>query len=99
MMSAPPGVTNPLAGVIATNPATSPDANPSAVGLPRWIHSTAIHARLATAAATCVTVKAETAWALAYRAEPPLKPNQPNQSKPAPRSVKTMLFGWKVCFR
>ena len=40
------------AGVTATKPATSPEANPKAVGLPRWAHSAAIQLRAAAAAAT-----------------------------------------------
>jgi hypothetical protein len=33
----------PQAGVMATSPATAAVAPPSAVGLPRWIHSIAAH--------------------------------------------------------
>ena len=68
----------------ATRPATRPDARPSAVGLPRCTHSASIQLRAAAAAATCVAVKAEPANRPAARALPPLKPNQPNQSRPAP---------------
>ncbi len=98
MMSAPTGDTNPLAGVMATSPATSPEANPRAVGLPRCSHSMTVHPRPAVAAAIWVTVNALTACPLANRADPPLNPNQPNHSRPAPSSVRIMLFGWKVCF-
>ena len=37
------------------------------------------------------------AEALLPRALPPLKPNQPNQSRPAPVRVSTMLLGCMAC--
>src|SRR5262249_20314275 len=91
------GETKPEAGVMATSPATSPDAKPRAVGLPLSPHSASIQLRAAAAAAICVTVKAEAASPLAARALPPLKPNQPNQSRPAPVNVRTMLLGCIAC--
>src|SRR5688500_9953635 len=91
------GKTNPEAGVTATRPATSPDAKPSAVGLPRWNHSAAVQDRDAAAAATCDAASADTARPLLAMALPPLNPNQPNHSRPAPSSVSTMLFGWLTC--
>ena len=48
---APPGLTKPQAGVIATSPATAAVAAPRAVGLPRWIHSIAAQERVAIEAA------------------------------------------------
>jgi hypothetical protein len=74
-----------------------PDASPNAVGLPRCSHSATIQLRPAAAAAACVAVKAEAACGLLPRALPPLKPNQPNQSRPAPSSVRTMLLGCMAC--
>src|SRR6516225_4058748 len=97
MQKPPQGVTKPDAGVTATSPATIPDANPSAVGLPRWSHSAAIQLRAAAAQATWDAVRADPARPLLARALPPLNPNQPNQSKPAPVSVNTMLLGWMAC--
>src|SRR5262249_48328917 len=98
MARAPSGLTKPDAGVTATNPATTPDASPRAVGLPRCSHSTSIQLRAADAAATWDAVSAEPANPLLARALPPLKPNQPNQSGLAPKSVSTMLFGWIACW-
>src|SRR5262245_30338722 len=97
MTIADSGATKPDAGVIATSPATRPVAKPSAVGLPRCHHSTSIHDSAAAAAATCVAVNADAARPLLPRALPPLKPNQPNHSRPAPSSVSTMLLGCIAC--
>src|SRR5262245_50288748 len=93
MTKAPTGFTKPEAGVTATSPATSPEANPRAVGLPLCHHSATTHERAAQAAAACVARKAEAAFAPLAVALPALNPNQPNQSSPAPSSVITMLLG------
>src|SRR5579864_8303556 len=53
-----PGPTNPEAGVIATSPATAPEANPSTLGLPLTSHSVNIHASAAAAAAIWVATMA-----------------------------------------
>src|ERR1051325_7862478 len=87
------GVTKPEAGVMATNPATAPDAAPSIVGLPFNIHSKNIHARVAAAAAVFVATKALTAKPLAATAEPALNPNQPTHSSEAPMTVSGRLCG------
>src|SRR5512143_2876856 len=87
------GPTNPDPGVMATRPATAPDATPRAVGLPRCAHSTAIHESAAAAVATWVTTKAEVASPPEARALPPLNPNQPNQSSAAPRMVMVRSCG------
>src|SRR5687767_7709493 len=78
------GVTNPAAGVIATRPATAPDAAPSAVGLPREAHSVNIQPSTAAAVAVLVVMNACAARPLAPSALPALNPNQPNQSRAAP---------------
>src|ERR1051326_3525656 len=80
----PPGSTKPDAGVIATRPATAPDAAPSTEGLPLAIHSANIQPRAAAAVAICVTVIAMPARPFAATAEPALKPNQPTHSTEAP---------------
>src|SRR5277367_821519 len=82
--SAPPGRTKPDAGVIATRPATAPDAAPSTDGLPLTIHSANIQPRAAAAVAICVTVMAMPARPFAATAEPALKPNQPTHNNDAP---------------
>ena len=75
-----------------------PDASPSAVGLPLCNHSTSIHPSPAAAAAAWVAANADPATALLAPALPPLNPNQPNHSSPAPSRVRTMLFGWMTLF-
>src|SRR5262245_59368047 len=87
------GRTNPQAGVIATSPATAPDAVPRTVGFPRDHHSAPIQASAAAAAPVFVAAKAFTATPEASRALPALKPNHPNQSSPAPITVSGRLCG------
>jgi len=51
MRIAESGMTCPAAGVMATSPATMPEAIPRLVGFPVWFHSSTIHASAADAAA------------------------------------------------
>src|SRR5947208_17095360 len=81
------GVTYPEAGVMATRPATAPDAAPSTVGFPRLIHSVNIQPSAAAAAPVLVAVNALTASPLASSALPALKPNQPNHRIDAPMTA------------
>src|SRR6476646_627069 len=90
---APNALTKPDAGVIATRPATAPDAIPSTDGLPFASHSVNIHASAATAVANCVTNIAMPARAFDATAEPALKPNQPTHSSDAPINVSVRLCG------
>src|SRR6478736_8036182 len=76
--------TQPQAGVMATSPATAPEAAPSIVGDPLKIHSPNIHAMVAAAVASSVLVNTSVAKPLASRFEPTLKPNQPTHSSAAP---------------
>src|SRR5204863_3314735 len=85
--------TLPAAGVIATRPATAPDAAPSMDGLPLNIHSANIHDSTAQAVARKVFMNARAAEPLASSAEPALKPNQPNHSMAAPIMVIVRLCG------
>src|SRR5688500_16929238 len=87
------GPTKPAAGVMATSPATAPEAAPSTVGLPRIIHSVNIHPSAAAAAPVLVARKADAASPLASSALPALKPNQPTHSRPAPITVMGRLCG------
>src|ERR1700690_1983202 len=80
----PPGSTNPDAGVIATSPATAPDAAPSTEGLPLAIHSANTQPRAPAAVAIGVPDMAIPARPFAPTAEPALKPNQPTHSSDAP---------------
>src|SRR5689334_15413244 len=94
MKSAGSGLTKPEAGVMATRPATAPEMPPRTLGLPCSIHSAAIQARVAAAAAKWVATKAEVARPEAARALPALKPNQPTQRRQAPIKLSTRLCGF-----
>ena len=59
--SPPTATTKPLAGVMATRPATRPEAKPREVGRPCFIHSAMSQASPPAAAAICVVVKATAA--------------------------------------
>src|SRR3989338_673314 len=87
-------LTNPEAGVIATNPQITPMAKPTAEGFPFLIQSTPIKLKPAAAAAKFVTSKAFAASPLAAKALPPLNPNHPNHSRTAPKSTNGTLFGF-----
>src|SRR5215213_209157 len=87
------GPTNPAAGVTATRPTTMAVAEPTAVGLPVRAISRNVQATSVPAGASMVVVKASAAIGFAPRALPALKPNHPNHSRPAPRSVKGTLCG------
>src|SRR6266446_4069262 len=87
------GVTYPAAGVMPTRPTTSPVAAPTAVILPVRIRSSAAQVTSAAAAAVLVLTNASAASPFAASAEPALKPNQPNQSSPAPSSTSGTLWG------
>ena len=77
-------VIKPAAGVTATKPTTAPIQAPNADGfLPHNI-SKNIHDMAAAADAVVVVAKAVAANSPDDNAEPALKPNQPNQSKPVP---------------
>src|SRR5690242_8748416 len=90
---APIGPTLPQAGVMATSPATAAVAPPSAVGLPRWIHSINAHVTTAVEAAVPVLRKASVASGLALSALPALKPNHPVHRRPAPMRQSGKLCG------
>ena len=87
------GATNAQAGVIATRPATAPDAAPRPVMCPSRIFSTTNQPPTAAAVATCVLRNASAAVAFAPSAEPALKPNQPNHSKAAPSTTSGIECG------
>ena len=99
MIIAPVTFTNPAAGVIATSPATAPDASPKTVGFLEYSHSVNIQTTAATAVAVFVLIKAAPANPFAAKAEPALKPNHPNQRRPAPVTTIVRLFGIRVISR
>ena len=87
----PIGLTQPAHGVIATSPATAPDAAPSPVDFPYLIFSTSIQPSIAVAVAVLVLTQAKPATLSAASSEPALNPNQPNHSRPAPSITNGML--------
>src|SRR5687767_1994875 len=93
MISADIGDTNPDAGVMATSPATAPEAAPTVEGLPVCAHDTRDHVTAAMPVAICVATNALLALLAAAPAEPALKPNQPVHRRAAPRTTSDMLCG------
>src|SRR6201999_524527 len=89
----PNGVTAPQAGVMATSPATAPDAAPTPVTCPSLIFSTPSQASVAAQVAVNVVTMTMAAEVPAASAEPPLNAYQPAQSRPAPSSVSGTLCG------
>src|SRR5262245_25125135 len=87
------GLTKPAAGVTATRPTTMAVAAPTAVGFPDRIISRNVHATSVAAGANIVVTNASPAMGLAARALPELKPNQPNQRRPAPSRTNGTLCG------
>src|SRR5262245_2212296 len=93
MTSAPSTLTDEQDGVIATRPATMPDAAPSDVAFPSRMRSVSNQASIAAAVATVVVTIVEPAKPLDAPAEPALKPYQPNHSRPAPSITNGRLCG------
>ena len=81
----------------ATRPTTIAVAPPTAVTFPVRSRSISVHASSVAAGANSVFVKARAAVGLAASALPALKPNQPNQSSPAPSTVNGTLWGRIAC--
>src|SRR3954464_11027861 len=90
---APIGVTEEQDGVIATRPATTPEAAPREVAWPSRIRSVASQPSAAAPVATIVVTQTSAACPLADSAEPALKPNHPNHSRPAPAMTRVRLCG------
>src|SRR5262245_37784343 len=93
MIRAAIGVTNPDAGVMATNPATAPETPPSTVGLPWRIQSMMSHPAPAEAPRNGAATKPLDARPPAATPLPALKPNQPTHSRHAPITLITRLCG------
>src|SRR3954453_15859734 len=92
-MIAPIGETDEQDGVMATRPATTPDAGPSEVAWPSRIFSVSSQPRDAAPVAPIVLPKPPLAALLAGRAEPGWNRNQPNHSRPAPVMTRVRLCG------
>jgi len=69
---------------MATKPTTAPIQKPKADGFLPFKTSKNNQERPAAPAAVLVVAKALTAKLLAAKADPALKPNQPNHNKPVP---------------
>src|SRR3954452_14582227 len=93
MTNAPGMPTLPAAGVMATSPATAPEAAPSIEGLPLISHSAKVHDSTAHAVARNVLMNASAAELPASSADPALNPNQPTQRSDAPIIVIGRLCG------
>src|SRR5450631_911012 len=91
--SAGRGDRKPAAGVIATRPATAPEAAPSVVALPVNLFSRTSQPIMPPTPDKWVTRAALAARYPALSAEPALNPIQPNQRRPAPSSVNGRLWG------
>src|SRR6185295_6174527 len=87
------GDTNPEAGVMATSPATAPDAAPTVEGLPVCPHDIRAQVTAAMPVAIWVATNALVAFVAAAAAEPALKPNHPVHSNAAPSTTREMLCG------
>ncbi len=92
----PAGETKPQAGVMATRPATAPEAAPRVVAFPSRIFSTNNQPSRAAAAAVLVLTNANPARVSAASSDPALNPNQPNHSRPVPSSTNGRLCGRKL---
>ena len=85
------GRMKPAHGVIVANPVTTPMQSPASVGLPCFNHSMPVQTVKAVLAASALFTAAKAAPPVEANAEPPLKPNQPNQSRPVPNATKGRL--------
>ena len=83
-----------VGGIPATKPATQPDAPPNIEGLHFSTHSATDQVNTAAAVANSVFTNAKAALPFASRAEPALKPNQPNHKSEAPIITNTRLCGF-----
>jgi hypothetical protein len=87
MRMADHGGTNPEAGVIATRAATAPEHQPTTLHRLVKTRSRKSQVNPPTDAAVFVAMQVMTALKFAPFAEPPLKPNHPNQRQAVPRTM------------
>ena len=85
--SAQPGLMKPPAGVISTQPTMIAVAAPTAVTVRPRIRSSVNQVIRAAAGVSSVFTNASVLFAPVPKPLPPLKPNQPNHSRPAPSST------------
>lgn len=85
------GGKKPEAGVAATSPEMTPEHHPTMDHLRARRQSRRTQVMAANMAVRLLFQHAMTARRLAPKAEPPLKPNQPNHRKTVPRVIKETL--------
>lgn len=83
----------PAAGVMQTSPVIIPCTAPITDGLPKKATSKEVHVNKLVAAQTWVLRTATDEEMFAAYGAPPLNPDQPNQSSPAPVNISNMLLG------
>jgi len=86
----------PEAGVAATSPEMTPEHQPTMDHLRARRQSRITQVIPANMAVRLLFQQAMTARRLAPKAEPPLKPNQPNHRKTVPKVIKDTLCGRKL---
>ena len=90
-MTLPQGVRKPDAGVAATRPEMTPEHQPTMDHLRARRQSRRTQVMAANMAVRLLFQQAMTARRLAPKAEPPLKPSQPNHRKTVPRVMSETL--------
>mmetsp|Transcript_56479 Transcript_56479/g.104579 ORF Transcript_56479/g.104579 Transcript_56479/m.104579 type:complete len:200 (+) Transcript_56479:667-1266(+) len=83
----------PAAGVTVASPAIAPTQRPTNFGRPSRSQSMINHMKSATEAAISEFTAAATEAPLTFKADPPLKPNQPNHNNAVPSATNGMLWG------
>src|ERR1051326_550896 len=86
----------PEAGVAATRPEMVPEHQPTMDHLRASLQSRTTHATAAKVAVKLEFQQAIVARRLAPKAEPPLKPSQPNHSRTVPSVMRETLWGRKL---
>lgn len=89
------GVMKPEAGVAATSPEMQPEHQPTMDHLRARRQSRRTQVMAANMAVKLLFQQAMVARRLAPKAEPPLKPNQPNHRNTVPRVIRETLCGRK----
>ncbi len=90
---APTGLTDEHDGVIATRPATIPEAAPSEVAWPSRTRSVSSQPAIAATGRAERVDPGDRGRGVAEIADPELNPNQPNHSNPAPIMTRVRLCG------
>lgn len=84
---------SPAPGVMHTRPVIMPCTAPITDGFPKKKTSRSVHMSKLVDAQICVLSTAMDESILAEYGAPPLKPDHPSHSSPAPASTRSILFG------